>query len=68
MLSCMDQVLHKCYQELSPIEIVEALEFLFHKDPAKVHEMTEAMEECKIAKVGEHGVRLADYYDSLQWK
>ena len=62
MLSCMDQVLQKHYQELSPIEIVEALEFLFHKEPAKVHEMTEAMSECKIV---EHGDRFADYYDSV---
>ena len=62
MLSCMDQVLQKHYQELSPIEIVEALEFLFHKDPVEAHEMTGAMDECKLV---EQGDRIASYYDSV---
>ena len=57
-------MLQKRYQQLSTIEIIKVLEVLFHKDPAKVHEMSEAMDDCKIAEVGELGVRLADYYDS----
>ena len=60
----MDQVLQN-YQQLGTIEIIEALEVLYHKDLVEVHEMTEAMDECKIDKVGEQGVRLADYYDSI---
>ena len=63
MLSCMDEVLQKRYQKLSPVEIVEALEVLFHKESAEVHEMTEAMDECKIDE--EQGDRFADYYDSI---
>ena len=63
----MDQVLQN-YQQLGTIEIIEALEVLYHKDPAEVHEMTEAMEECNIHKeslVNEQGVKLANYYDSM---
>ena len=47
MLSSMDQVLHEHYKKHSPIEIVETLEVLFHKDPTEVHDMTKAMDECK---------------------
>ena len=62
MLSCMDQVLQKHYQVLRPIEIVEALEVLYHKAPTEVHEMTGAMDECKLV---EQGDRIASYYDSV---
>ena len=65
ILSCMDQVLQKRYEQFSIIEIVEALEVMYHKDLAKVHEMIEALEECKIAEIGEQGLKLVDYYDSL---
>ena len=61
-------MLHKHFEQLSTIEIVEALEVLYHKETTEVHEMTEAMEECKIAEefvVDEHSVRLADYYDKI---
>ena len=50
MLACMDDVLQRRFEQSSTIEIVEKLEALFHNDPAEVHEMTEAMEECKIAE------------------
>jgi hypothetical protein len=65
MLSCMDQVLQKRFEQLSTVKIVEALKVLYHKEHAKVHEMTKAMDECKIAEVREQGLRLADYYDSI---
>ena len=63
MLSCMDEVLQKRYQKLSPIKIVKALEVLFDKESAEVHEMTEVMDECNIDE--EQGDRFADYYDSI---
>ena len=68
MLSCMDSVLQKRFEQSSTIKMVESLEVLYHKETSEVYEMTEAMEECKIAEesiVDEHSVRLADYYDSI---
>lgn len=65
MLSCMDEVLRKHFEKFSAIEIVEALEVLYHKEPTEVHEMSKALDECKIAEVGEQGDRLANYYGSL---
>ena len=65
MLSYMDSILQERFEQFSTINIVEALEVLYHKETTKVHEMTEAMEQCKIAEVGEQGVRLADYYGSI---
>ena len=59
VLSCMDQALQKHYQQLSITEV------LYHKDPAEIHKMTKAMDECKIAEVGEQGVRIVDYYLSI---
>ena len=68
MLACMDTVLQKCFEQSSTVEIIEALEVLYHKEIAEVHEMTEAMEECKITEGFKQGARLADYYDSITAK
>ena len=41
---------------------------MYHKETTELHEMTEAMEECKIAVqylVDEQSVRLANKYDSI---
>ena len=69
ILSCMDQVLHKCFEHLSAIEIVEALEVLYHNDPTEVHEMTGPLGECKIAEVVR---KVSDLQTimivSMQWK
>jgi hypothetical protein len=51
MLSCMDPVLQKHYEQLSAFKIIKALNVLYHKqDSAEVHEITEAMENCNIHK------------------
>ena len=49
MLSCMDQVLQKRFEHLSAAEIVEAPEVQYHEDVAEVHEITKALDACKVA-------------------
>ena len=50
MLAFMDTVLQKRFEHSSTIKKFETLEVLYHKEPAEVHEMTKAMDECKIVE------------------